>query len=270
MPVTQKQLLTIVAPALVIVEIAVAGVVSLIAYHTRLLTGSGAIAATFVGAAAMIGGIRWVVMLLFFFVTSNALSRWRGRERNRLVGSFIEKGERRDAWQVLANGGVFAVAAFFSTFANEVTWQAIGVGAIAAATADTWSTQVGTVVGGTPIDILNGRQVQPGTSGGITIAGSTAAVVAAVLAALVASAVDLRTPMFAIITGGLVGSLTDSLLGSTVQERRWCPSCNVRTERRSHSCGTTTVHRGGIRGCDNDIVNLLSTAAGAVVTWTLI
>jgi uncharacterized protein (TIGR00297 family) len=252
-----------------IVEFAVAGTVVLVAHRARLLTGSGAVAATFVGGATMIAGVRWVAMLLFFFVTSNALSYWRRGERDRLVGPFLEKGGRRDAWQVLANGGVFAVAALFATFSDEFTWQAIGIGAIAAATSDTWSTEIGTVLGGTPIDISSGRQVPPGTSGGITIAGSVTAVVAAILAAMVASTVDWSTPAFAIIIGGLAGSLTDSLLGSTVQERRWCPSCDVATERRAHSCGTTTMHRGGIRGCDNDIVNLLSTIAGAVATWTL-
>jgi uncharacterized protein (TIGR00297 family) len=257
------------ATELVIAEIASAGVVALIANRARLLNASGAVAAACVGTAALIGGARWVVMLLFFFATSNALSRWRARERDRLIGSFIEKSGRRDARQVLANGGVFASAAILATTMDAVTWHAVGIGAIAAATADTWSTEIGTVLGGSPIDIRTGRQVPPGTSGGITIAGSAATVVAASLVSLVAWAIGWSTPAVAIILGGLVGSLGDSLLGSTVQERRWCPACDVATERRTHSCGTTTMHRGGIRGCDNDIVNLLSTIAGAVVTWIL-
>lgn len=252
-----------------IVEIASAGVVALIAQRARLLNASGTVAAAFVGTAALIGGVRWVVMLLFFFVPSNALSRWRARERDRLVGSFIQKSGRRDAWQVLANGGVFAAAAILAAFTDATSWHAVGIGAIAAATADTWSTEVGTVLGGAPIDIRTGRQVPPGTSGGITIAGSATTVVGASLVALVAWAIGWSTPAVAIIIGGLVGSLADSLLGSTVQEKRCCPACDVATERRTHPCGTTTVHRGGIRGCDNDIVNLVSTFAGAVVTWTL-
>jgi uncharacterized protein (TIGR00297 family) len=252
----------------VIVSVAVAGAVATIAWAARLLTISGAVAATLVGAAAMIGGIRWVVMLLFFFAGSSLLSRWRSRERDLLVGSFVEKGSRRDAWQVLANGGVFGLAALLASNGATLTWEAVGIGAIAAATADTWSTEVGTVLGGTPRSILNGRQVAPGTSGGITIAGSTAAIAAAILAAIVAVGLDWSTPAPAIVLGGIAGSVIDSLLGATVQERRWCPSCKSLTERQVHSCGTTTVHRGGIHGCDNDIVNLLSTVAGAVVTWT--
>jgi uncharacterized protein (TIGR00297 family) len=253
----------------VIVSIAVAGVVATIAWAARLLTISGAVAATLVGSAAMLGGIRWVLMLLFFFAGSNLLSRWRRRERDLLVGSFVEKGSRRDAWQVLANGGVFGLAAFMAHNGSVLSWEAVGIGAIVAATADTWSTEVGTVLGGTPRSILNGRQVAPGTSGGITIAGSTAAIAAAILAAIVAVSLDWSTPAPAIALGGIAGSVIDSLLGATVQERRWCPSCKSPTERQVHSCGTTTVHRGGIHGCDNDIVNLLSTVAGAVVTWTL-
>jgi uncharacterized protein (TIGR00297 family) len=252
-----------------IISVVVAGVAATIAWAARLLTVSGALAATLVGAAAMIGGIRWVVMLLLFFAGSNLLSRWRSRERDQLVGSFIEKGSRRDAWQVLANGGVFGAAAVLADSGAVITWEAVGIGAIAAATADTWSTEVGTVLGGTPRSILNGRQVVPGTSGGITIAGSTAAIAAAILAAIVAVSLDWSTPAPAIVLGGIAGSVIDSLLGATVQERRWCPSCQSLTERHIHLCGTTAVHRGGIRGCGNDIVNLLSTVAGAVVTWII-
>jgi uncharacterized protein (TIGR00297 family) len=252
-----------------IISLVVAGAVATIAWAARLLTVSGAVAATLVGAAAMIGGIRWVVMLLFFFAGSNLLSRWRSREREQLIGSFIEKGSRRDAWQVLANGGVFGLAAVLANSGATATWEAVGLGAVVAATADTWSTEVGTVLGGTPRSILNGRQVAPGTSGGITIAGSTAAIAAAILAAIVAVSLDWSTPAPAIVLGGLAGSVIDSLLGATVQERLWCPSCQSLTERHVHSCGTTAVYRGGIRGCDNDIVNLLSTVAGAVVTWII-
>ncbi len=252
-----------------IVALASAGAVAVLAYRFRLLSASGAVAATLVGASTIVGGAGWVTLLLFFFVSSTALTAWRSAEREQLVGGLIEKGGRRDAVQVLANGGVFAAVAVASTLGNAAIWQAVGAGAIAAATADTWSTEVGTVLGGTPRLILTGHPVPPGTSGGVTAAGIVASVVASVLAALVALSMGWETPMLAVATGGVIGSLVDSVIGATIQERRWCETCSLYTERRRHNCGTPTIHRGGIRWFDNDVVNLTSTIAGAAVTWTL-
>ncbi len=252
-----------------IVAFATAGAIAGLAYLMRMLTAGGGIAATFVGGAALVAGRGWVALLLFFFVSSSVLSRWRAAERDRLVGPVLAKGPRRDAVQVLANGVVFAIAALLSTAGNPETWQAIGAGAMAAATADTWSTEIGTVLGGTPRMLLVGREVQPGTSGGVSIAGLVSGVAASVLAAFVSSGMHSKTPIVAVVVGGVSGSLVDSVLGATIQERRWCPTCAVATERRTHTCGTRTAHRGGIHGCHNDVVNLVSIIAGAVVTWTL-
>jgi len=252
-----------------IVALGVAIVVAVVAYLLHLLTAGGAIAAALIGAATVMGGPGWVVLLLFFFVTSSALSRWRGSERDKLIGSLVEKVGRRDAVQVLANGAVFALAAALSTRQGIETWQALGAGAIAAATADTWSTEIGSVIGGTPRHLTNGRKVAPGTSGGITLVGTLSGSLGAVLAALIAARMHWETPVYAIVAGGVAGLFVDSLLGATIQEHRWCTTCSEPTEHRTHSCGTKTAHRGGLRGLNNDVVNLVSITAGAVVTWTL-
>ena len=252
-----------------IVAFATAGAIAGFAYLLRMLTVGGGIAATFVGGAAVLAGRGWITLLLFFFISSSALSRWRLSERDRLVDGVIDNRSRRDARQVLANGLVFATAAILSTYGNVELWQAIGAGAIAAATADTWSTEVGTVLGGTPRMITTGRVVQPGTSGGVTIAGFVSAFAGSLLAASAASLMDWGTPVHAVVVGGVAGSLVDSLLGAVAQERRWCDACGVGTERRIHNCGTATAHRGGFAGFDNDVVNLVSIIAGVVITWTL-
>jgi uncharacterized protein (TIGR00297 family) len=246
-----------------------AGIVAFLAFLGRLLTGSGAIAATLVGGSAVLAGVPWIALLLFFFVSASLLSRWRAGERERLVRDLVEKADRRDAAQVLANGAVFAVAALSSLGDSSGAWESVAAGAIAAATADTWSTEVGTVVGGTPRFILDGRQVPPGTSGGVTVAGTAAGIVGAILAALMAAALDWEVPILAIAAGGIAGTVVDSLLGALVQERRWCDRCELFTERRTHRCGGRTTRRGGIRGIDNDVVNLVSILAGAGVTWLL-
>ena len=116
---------------------------------------------------------------------------------------------------------------------------------------------------------MSGRAVPPGTSGGITLAGTSAGIIGALLAAVAAGMMDWETPLPVIVSAGIVGSLVDSLLGATVQERRWCSVCDRLTERRIHTCGTPTTHRGGIRGWTNDLVNFTSTLAGAAVSWAL-
>ena len=126
------------------------------------------------------------------------------------------------------------------------------------------------MLGGTPRMITTGHVVQPGTSGGVTIAGLVSAFTGSLLAASVTLLVRWGTPIHAVAAGGVVGSLVDSLLGAIAQERRWCDACGVGTERRIHNCGTATVHRGGLPGFDNDLVNLVSIIVGAAVTWTLI
>jgi uncharacterized protein (TIGR00297 family) len=253
----------------VIAPLAVASLIAVAAHRFGLLTWSGAVAAALVGALSLHAGLSAAILLLFFFVSSISLSRWRASDRDRLVRPIVGKSGPRDAAQVFANGGLFALAAFMATRGVPTPWLALAAGAIAAMTADTWSTEVGTVLGGTPRVITSGHEVAPGTSGGITIAGTIAGVLGAVSAALMVKVVGWRLSIPAIIAGGIVGFLVDSLLGSAVQERRWCDRCASATERRVHSCGTTTGHRGGIRGCNNDIVNLLSSIAGAVVTWAL-
>ena len=155
-----------------------------------------------VGAAAFSAGVEWIVVLLLFFLTSSGLSLWRARERDTLTASLVEKGGPRDAAQVLANGGVFAAAAALSTLGNDILWPAIGAGAIATAMADTWSTEVGTIAGGTPRHILSGRHVSPGTSGGITLAGTSAGFIGAFLAATVAVMMDWRILLPVIVAAG--------------------------------------------------------------------
>jgi uncharacterized membrane protein len=69
----------------------------------------------------------------------------------------------------------------------------------------------------------------------------------------------------AVLAGGVAGALADTLVGAWLQERRRCPACGSATEQAVHDCGTSTVPAGGLRGLDNDRVNLLCALAGAIV-----
>ena len=243
--------------------------ISFLAYRTRALSRSGAIAATLVGTIAVTAGWSWGILLVAFFVSSIALSTVGARHKARLVEPIMMKTGPRDAWQVMANGGVFAAAAAAAVWSPSALLAAIGVGALAASTADTWGTEVGTLLGGDPRSIVSGKHVPVGTSGGISAAGSAASLGGAVFLAIMALLTGWDTPLHAIVAGGIAGALADSLLGATVQERYWCQACGARTERQIHHCGQRARRAGGISGFNNDGVNVLCSLVGALVALVM-
>lgn len=244
----------------------VALAIAALALAAGALTMSGAIAAAIVGALCILAGWGWAALLILYFIVAVAFSRLGADVKARRTGSVVAKAGRRDAVQVLANGGVFALAAFLSTHAASASLlAAAAVGALAASAADTLATEVGTLVGGEPRSVVGWRAVPAGTSGGVTVAGSLAMLGGALLVGFAARGMALTTHASAALLGGIAGALADSLLGALVQERRRCPSCNLATERRIHHCGTPTEHSGGLPWLDNDIVNLCATLVGAVV-----
>lgn len=211
--------------------------------------------------------------MIGFFITGTLLSRYRSDRKAERTASVVEKGGRRDAWQVLANGGVFAAAAAMSIVDASPTWMALGAGAIGAAAADTWATEIGVLSAAAPRSILTGRPVTTGQSGGVTLTGTLAGAVGAVAMAVIALLAGWGNSVaIAAVIGGIGGCTLDSIIGAAGQVRRWCDRCNANTERPVHDCGTTTLVVGGLPWLDNDAVNAVSSAFGALlgVLWFLV
>lgn len=251
-----------------------AGVAAGHAARRGRLTLGGEYAAFAVGSAAVIGGVMWALSLITFFYSSVLLSEWREGDKRARSRSVLPESRARDAWQVLANGGLFAGAAIgWGVFGS---WHAglFAFGALATAAADTWATEVGMALAATPVSLLTGRAVTPGTSGGVSAIGTAAAVVGAfviALCAVVSFTVPFDVPRLeAVFVGGVAGALADSLLGATLQSKRWCEICESWTERRVHTCGYRSHHVKGVRWMTNDVVNFIATAVGgftAVSVW---
>lgn len=243
-----------------------AGAVAVAGWRRGALSGNGAAAAVAVGTPVFVaGGVRWAAVLVGFFSLSSALSR-AGRQRKAATAAVVAKGDRRDAGQVLANGGVAAGVALVAgiTRVTDAAFPAF-LGTMAAATSDTWATEVGMLSRRAPRSIVTLRPVQPGVSGGVTPLGLAAAAAGGATVGLIASAGRLRGTVVLGAVAGLAGSLADSVAGATVQRVYRCPRCEVETERRVHTCGVATVPLRGVAWIDNDMVNLLGTTVGAAM-----
>ncbi|HEX5580524.1 MAG TPA: DUF92 domain-containing protein [Gemmatimonadaceae bacterium] len=227
-----------------------ATLVALLARRARVLAPTGALAAVATGALAVGAGWAWGVLLVVFFAASTLVSRPGAAIRAARTAQVVAKGGERDGAQVLANGGVFALAALGAMLAPHPAWGAVALGALAAAISDTWATEIGTLARGQPRSILTGRAVPHGTSGGVSVQGTLASLAGA--------------------AGGVAGATADSLLGATLQARRWCDRCEMATERNVHGCGEDTRLAGGIGWLDNDAVNAAATAVGAVVAMVVV
>ena len=252
--------------------------VSTLAWWAHALSRSGAIAATLLGTIIFgLGGLPWAVLLLGFFISSSLFSRLFGRRKTGLAEKF-SKGSQRDAGQVLANGGIAGLMVLLHQLIPGSTWPWLGfAGSLAAVNADTWATELGVLSKSLPHLITNGKTVEPGTSGGISLIGSLSALTGSMLIALLAlllwpgnsirpGFIQQASLVVLLSLGGLGGSLLDSLLGASVQAIYTCPACQKETERHPyHTCGAPTTLRKGWPWLNNDWVNAACAAGGAVL-----
>ncbi len=244
----------------------------IVAYWRGSLSPSGAAAAVLVGVLVFgLGGWRWGVLLVLFFVSSSLLSHYREDEKRAVADEKFDKSHRRDAGQVLANGGAGALAAVLHTAVPAPFWLPAFVGTLAAVTADTWATELGTLSHKPPRLITNGRTVPVGTSGGISLWGTAVSFGGGLFIGLAAGLLIRQNVLALSLVGGLAGlagSLSDSLLGATVQQIYICDVCGQETEKKQH-CGQPTHPLRGWNWMSNDLVNLVSSVTGGLAAVLL-
>ena len=244
-----------------------------VAYQRKSLSASGWLGAIITGTLIFgFGGWTWGLTLITFFITSSALSHFRQAQKQRLAVEKFEKGGRRDLWQALANGGAGALLALLYGLSNEPLALVFCFGGVmATVTADTWATELGVLSPTPPRMITSGRRVEPGTSGGVTLYGLAASLAGAALIGVTMVLlfriergvwVPLLLPAAAL--SGLAGSITDSLIGATIQVMYRSTAGNE-TERRTDKAGQMLPQFRGWRWMNNDMVNLISSLVGGLI-----
>ena len=243
--------------------------VAVASFRAGFLSPGGAVAAFLLAVVVFgMGGWKWTIPLVTFFLLSSVLSKLGSAEKKSLE-AVPEKGSRRDHGQVFANGGIAGILVLVSYWFQELSIYPIFLASVAAVTADTWSTEVGTMSRGRTVLVTSFKPVGRGTNGGVSLAGSGAGILGGlVIAASAIPWIDPRTIPW-IVLAGFAGSLVDSYAGATVQARYRCPVCGMETERSTHCNGEPAVHVSGFRFLTNDGVNWFCASAGAVTMTVL-
>jgi uncharacterized protein (TIGR00297 family) len=256
---------------------------ALFSIKVKFLNNSGATATFLLGTNIFgVGGMVWTVPLLTFYLLSSVLSKL-GRKRKAKFDLVFEKGSQRDAGQVYANGGVaWIMMVAFSLTKDPYIFFAY-LGTLAAVQADTWATEIGTMWPNAKARLItNFKNVPVGTSGGVSIPGTSASFFGSLL--ICSSSVLMNVPwinkvgipqsLLVIGIAGLISSLVDSFFGATFQAQYYDPIRQKVTERtHSMAADGSKVKNERIKGYDfvnNDLVNTLCAISGSVVAYFVV
>jgi len=248
-------------------------IISVFSYYLRFLSLSGTIGTFLLGSIIFgFGGLLFTIPILAFFLVSSLLSRVGKRFKKQFEASF-EKTGVRDFYQVWANGGIPAILVIFNVFFPAANIFYAYCAAVAAATADTWGTELGIFSKKHPRKITSLKAVLPGTSGAISIMGSFASFSGSLFITLTGmiyytskqNISDISYIVFIITISGFIGSIIDSILGATIQAQYDCTICHKITEKKSH-CKTDTIMVNGFKYMNNDFVNFIAIAFSALIT----
>lgn len=237
------------SPWVLVQGAAIAAGFGLLVWGLRAATAGAALTGTLFTLAFYFAAPGWRNLLwplLALFVLTFAATRF-GRARKEEL-QVAEERRGRSASQVAANLGMAGLASvavsasrFFALSAPILGRPMLIslVAALAEATADTVSSEMGEVLGGEPVLLTTLRRVPAGTDGAVSLAGTLAGCAGAAVIALLAVIV---LPMtwsegLAATAAGVFGLFFDSLLGATLERRGWL---------------------------NNDAVNFLSTCAAAL------
>lgn len=261
--------------ALLAVGLALNTAASLVAFRRGSVDLGGAVVGAIIATLIFgFGGPLFWAVLITFFVTSTATGMV-GHKEKEWLRSIHQKGERRDMVQVLANGGIGALAAVLYGLTHAPAWAAAFAASFAASNADTWASEIGVLSRSTPVSPLTFQPLPRGISGGMTLMGTAASLAAALLIGLLFALENIFLgalsrgflPVTLLVTAcGFLGALADSILGASVQARYASAAAPIAiTERPIDGAGHRNRLVHGIGFVTNDVVNLVSgvLAAGA-------
>lgn len=202
---------------LVILFLGVAGSIGF-----RKLSKAGAITGGCLALLLYTGiGLPGLIMLAAFFIAGTVATAMGKAEKERLGIAEKNKGQRTTG-QVLANGGVAALAGLLALLNHKhpVIWQLAAAAALSSASADTLSSELGSIFGKRFYNILTFKKDKRGLDGVISLEGTLWGIAGSAMIAIIYTAGYGRPAhMLLIILAGTIGNLADSILGAALERK---------------------------------------------------
>ena len=210
----------------IVVGLTVTVVLGYVAYALGTASTTGTLSGVLLSLwAIVLGGYGWFALLVTFFGLGGLASKYRYDEK--LARGIAQENEgARGSGNVLANSAValIAVVAYAASEGmgvNPLVFQFAFGGAVAAALADTFSSEFGGLFD-SPRLITTFELVEPGTDGGVTWQGAVAGAIGSGLIAALAFvffAFEFEAAL-TVFGAGILGMLVDSVLGAMLEGNR--------------------------------------------------
>ncbi len=241
-------------PAVIFASTALA----VLALITGALTLRGtALAWVFCIVISFSGGLPAFAVLAAVFLLTAAASKLAGKRADPY--NVRRKSGARDIDRVFCNVGIAALAARLYWLTDCRGFMFAYAAVMAESLADSVASKIGPLTNGRTIDICTFKPMQGGISGGVSLAGSLAALIGSICIGLLwlLSSRCGRGEAALVAAVGFIGCMFDSVLGSCAQVRYRCTCCGKVMELDEH-CGAACIKEKGIVWMNNDAVNLLS------------
>ena len=188
----------------------------------KKLTIGGAFTGAVMAILIYLGfGYTGVSMLATFFILGTAATIWKKKEKA-AVKVQHDQSTRRDAGQVVANGGVAGLMGAFSYFfPNEsYLFNLMMAASLSSAMADTLSSELGMIYGRRFYNIISWKKDAKGLDGVISLEGTLIGLIGSAITALIyAMSLGWDRSFWIIILAGTIGNLSDSILGALLERK---------------------------------------------------
>jgi uncharacterized protein (TIGR00297 family) len=216
-----------------------------ISVQRKKLTGNAALAASVIGCFIYMGtGFAGIAMIGSFFILGNLATSWKLTAKE-LIGAAEHSRGQRTVGQVLANGGISGVLGLIAFFlpAHQPFMLLLVASSLSAATADTLSSELGTIYGKRFYNILDFRRGPRGENGVVSLDGTLTGILgSAIIGSIYSFSMGWGQGFWLIIAAGTIGNIADSVLGATLEKKGYL---------------------------QNNTVNLLNTLVGASAAYLL-